>query len=486
MDLISRVKPFMKIRKAPMFLGQERLEGSVCHFPKNIHEVSDLSKSLMLSMAANENVILTETLETIHKERTFFIRLAKIHTAFEWLYKNNPYYSDLNHITNKDQCTISAFHLAFEIESPKRKGLKAARSRTRIVFLRQENPVILSNVGFYRGGIGLSHQGSERFLYISGMPCTEIAITACAYGQLKDPEEWTVRDTESIMDHGTTYYQECRARKQYPLEPLMGAWEMKGELFLDGSTFHIQPFQDIYEDYALLDWDAIKTNGVPNAFLDALSAMEKERFIVATTCGYTVGLINFPHALYLFDSHARNPEGFPDPSGACCLLAFSGIYRGQQLAWHFLNLYDISNGKNVQIDIIPMQIRVSSQMNEIIQHSVPPLVDEHVFPNEQSPRFADIPTETVNQGVTPPREQENPCTLDLSGTDSEDEGNLPLNSMAMNFDPEIPDIDEVLHRAAAEQSRQVSINRATGAPINTPRPGRNGFRKTLSGLEKWL
>ena len=36
-DLIRRVNPFMKIRKAPTYFGQDRLAGSLIHFPKNVH-----------------------------------------------------------------------------------------------------------------------------------------------------------------------------------------------------------------------------------------------------------------------------------------------------------------------------------------------------------------------------------------------------------------------------------------------------------------
>ena len=48
-DFLCRVRPFMKIRRAPCYIGQDRLEGSVIHFTKDIPEVHPIIPALLLS-----------------------------------------------------------------------------------------------------------------------------------------------------------------------------------------------------------------------------------------------------------------------------------------------------------------------------------------------------------------------------------------------------------------------------------------------------
>ena len=73
-DFIKRVLPFMKIRTAPSFLGQDRKEGGVVQFTKVIHEIVKINPKFKISSLMADTVIITEHLEEIQRQREFALR----------------------------------------------------------------------------------------------------------------------------------------------------------------------------------------------------------------------------------------------------------------------------------------------------------------------------------------------------------------------------------------------------------------------------
>ena len=86
----------MKTRKAPTFLGQDRMEGDVVHLAKVINEIVKFNPNFKISSLMADTVIISEHLEQIQKQRQFALRPKKINDDLEWLYSNNRYYSDLS------------------------------------------------------------------------------------------------------------------------------------------------------------------------------------------------------------------------------------------------------------------------------------------------------------------------------------------------------------------------------------------------------
>ena len=95
LDFIKRVRPFMKIRKAPTSLGQDRIEGSVVHFAKDIHEVLTFTSTLQLASLMTDTIVITEHLDNVKTHCNFTLCPTRINTALEWLFWNNKFYSDL-------------------------------------------------------------------------------------------------------------------------------------------------------------------------------------------------------------------------------------------------------------------------------------------------------------------------------------------------------------------------------------------------------
>ena len=78
LDFIKRVRPFMKIRTAPSFRGQDRMEGGVVQFTKVIHEIVKFNPKFKISSFMPDTVIVTEHLEQIQRHREFALRLKKL------------------------------------------------------------------------------------------------------------------------------------------------------------------------------------------------------------------------------------------------------------------------------------------------------------------------------------------------------------------------------------------------------------------------
>ena len=99
LDFIKRVRPFLKIRKAPNSLGQDRIDGSVVHFVKDIHEVFTFTSNLKLSSLMTDTIVITEHHDNVKTHWNFTLRPTRINTALEWLFWNKfysdkaPYYS---------------------------------------------------------------------------------------------------------------------------------------------------------------------------------------------------------------------------------------------------------------------------------------------------------------------------------------------------------------------------------------------------------
>ena len=68
----------MKIRKAPTFLRQYRMEGGVVHFTKVIHEIVKFNLKFKISSLMADTVILTEHLDQIQRQREFALRQKKL------------------------------------------------------------------------------------------------------------------------------------------------------------------------------------------------------------------------------------------------------------------------------------------------------------------------------------------------------------------------------------------------------------------------
>ena len=62
---IKGVKSFMMIRIASTSLGQGRIEGSVVHFTKDIHEVLTLTSNLTLTTLMTDTILITKHLHNV-------------------------------------------------------------------------------------------------------------------------------------------------------------------------------------------------------------------------------------------------------------------------------------------------------------------------------------------------------------------------------------------------------------------------------------
>ena len=71
LDFIKRVRPFMKIRKAPTSLDEDRIEGSVVHFAKDIHEVLTYTSNLNLNSLMIDTILITEHLDNVKTHCNF-------------------------------------------------------------------------------------------------------------------------------------------------------------------------------------------------------------------------------------------------------------------------------------------------------------------------------------------------------------------------------------------------------------------------------
>ncbi|GFS42492.1 uncharacterized protein TNIN_464361 [Trichonephila inaurata madagascariensis] len=94
--LLARIKPFIKILKFDLLLGQYRFRAQAVLFAQDLHEVTEKLPNMLPRPANNlDVVIVTETLENLNISREFSIDRSRANRALKWLVAEYELYKDV-------------------------------------------------------------------------------------------------------------------------------------------------------------------------------------------------------------------------------------------------------------------------------------------------------------------------------------------------------------------------------------------------------
>ena len=210
---------------------------------------------------------------------------------------------------------------------------------------------------------------------VGGTQCTVIALAALLFACSVGPNSWT-RDTINhiLMEGDGLYRYIIDTLHNGNHTQLLGAHDLPNQVSVFNSTFILDFQPTLFGTVGGLanpDFGTITIN-------DALQAgLAASHFVIATLGGQTIAIFSYNQEFFIFDSHARNVFGDPDPNGFAIFLAFN--------SFHGLVTYMQHHYMNQQFDITPLiarqlQASVKRYHTNFFVRKPPIIPSQSIFP----------------------------------------------------------------------------------------------------------
>jgi hypothetical protein len=290
--LISQVRPYLKIYLLNKGRSQRASKGLAVHFPMQIDEIV---KSLPLVPENSDFVVVREAIGSEGISNDLKIRPSFVLAALAWLKCNNPFYRDVSVNENLIQSGVGApiiqpdnNHAEFECDQPIAQiGYNAI----------SENRHIL------RASMCQSH---VIFGVSGGNQCTAMCAAFLARCYVDAPNTWTRPVMDEVLIQGDQLYKQ---RRPFCAHNLLAVDEVVGELCVLNTLSVIlttAPFEQLLELQGRMRRNcAAKDLKIKISHLFDLQHTEA----IITVNEYSMALHVHNDFVYLFDSHARGPNG---------------------------------------------------------------------------------------------------------------------------------------------------------------------------------
>jgi hypothetical protein len=359
-QMLSQVRPFMKIYNLSKGRGQYAVMRGTTHFPNSIQ---DVCAQLPLSVKDAGIIVVQESTESIGRCRELQVRPSVLFAALAWLKENNPLYRDIS--SSNQNLEDVHDHIDMECLTTNQEQSIVKSSSVNHYKLISGNRMILR---------AKFHQGSPVFsASTAGKQCTAIAITSIAYASVQTPSTWDSEVLTVILIHGDRYFNQ-----KSPSGQELMAIEAAGILnnVFDGPSIEIKCHEN-ESSYAGLN-KLISVIPRPLNFNEAeLSTatqlvsnfIASERLAaILTVGGYSMSLLKNEGSIYYFDSHSRGPSGGISSNGAACVIRFEISNAPQQISLLLHVLYqsksDIVNEDARRahiISLVPVSCQILAQ-----------------------------------------------------------------------------------------------------------------------------
>ena len=197
---------------------------------------------------------------------------------------------------------------------------------------------------------GSRHQGNIRS-YTGGTQCTLIALTALIYaGNIMHPSHWTTHSVDSVLLVGDSFYTDVvNERYGGNTTRMFGHHELPNTVLVYDSEFHTN---NIITYYGIVGQTGDADLGSLGVMEALTQSYRQSPHLLATFNEETIALLHYGRHYFLFDSHARDLGGNPDPDGTAVLLDFNSI---PELFNHLSQRY-----RSFQFEITPVDISMVS------------------------------------------------------------------------------------------------------------------------------
>ena len=203
------------------------------------------------------------------------------------------------------------------------------------------------------------HQGN--ISYGGGTHCTLMALTALIFAlYVVSPNDWGAGTVDSVLFAGDnvyshtvdTYFNGDHSR-------LFGHDEIPTDVDVLGIRYHTRVLETQFGIVGHLGNDDVLTVSIEQAILTTFSLSQ---YTLATFNSESVAIFGSESLFYIFDSHARDMNGYADSDGNAILLSFSSR---EQLVAHLNTRYN-----NAEFNLSPVIITLSSEHTADQHHSV--------------------------------------------------------------------------------------------------------------------
>ncbi|CAB4020200.1 ATP-dependent DNA helicase PIF1 [Paramuricea clavata] len=198
------------------------------------------------------------------------------------------------------------------------------------------------------------HQADERFTDESrGKQCAFITLSALLTAQNTPVSEWNSATIDNVLLQGDEMYLNALDNCQIPREQFLLVDHLPkivSNHFLTDKPSNI-PFEcETKPPYHTIN------SALLNTFINANYAiliLEGYMTYYKTLIKHSDSLIKHSDSFYLFDSHARDTNGFPDPNGTAVVMKFNNTVHLEQ------HICSLSMGLNANLfEIVPVQIHM--------------------------------------------------------------------------------------------------------------------------------
>ena len=100
LDLMGRLKPYMKIHNITNSYGQASMKKTVTHFAQSSEEVA---QHLPLKLIETDNIIVVEKTQNVDNIKQFQIRPKLVYEALNWLKSNNKLFRTIEIVQLDDE-----------------------------------------------------------------------------------------------------------------------------------------------------------------------------------------------------------------------------------------------------------------------------------------------------------------------------------------------------------------------------------------------
>lgn len=204
---------------------------------------------------------------------------------------------------------------------------------------------------------GSFHQGDARFGQSAGTQCMCNALFSIFFSAVKRVYHWSTRDLDYILTEGNRIYVGLGQTSSY-----LSVDELPHQISMEGQAIQMVPLVDIG---GVLSGDFF------------VNLLERIGYcgngIIMIIAGYSFSMIWSNSSIHLFDSHAKDQNGFPSPEGKSVLLKFQTIRDVQS---YLMQLYPpIIDESPKLFQILCVQVDISPNVKNVISTALKKKVD---------------------------------------------------------------------------------------------------------------
>lgn len=308
-ELIRRVRCYMKIKLLNNGKGQKALHGTAIHFPQDI---DDLAQQLPLEKASYDTIYVTEKNENDDFIRKITVRPRYLLDALTFLKQNNPLYEDILLPSAIDAESLKPKVITNDCPEHDREAVMDI-SRQEITAFRH----LRNGISLLRGTI---NQSCEIFGSIGGNQCTAMCASFGVHAVIESPLHWTSDTVDAVLMDGNSYYRQVRpnARDNFlQIEEIAGEFSCY-QLLMDIRPATVHSYQRLYEG----DLNRANTHSPRLDYQLGRFINSGERFGIITCNSYSMGIFVEQDYVFLFDSHSRGPAGWCSENGTACVIKY--------------------------------------------------------------------------------------------------------------------------------------------------------------------